>query len=75
MSDDEVEIEPVFDIGGNEVVSLYAYRIDDHYDNSGSYTGAIAFKFNGEIQNQDGIKVGVKIKRQRSVVIDLTPTP
>ena len=75
LSDDEVEIEPVFDIGGKEVVSLYAYRIDDHYNNSGSYTGAIAFKFNGEIQNASGVKVGVKIKRQRSAVIDLTPTP
>lgn len=29
LSDDSIELEPVFDIAGSELVNLYAYRIDD----------------------------------------------
>lgn len=70
----DVELVPVFDIGENETVSLYAWRIDDDVTQVvGGVTkngGCIAFKFNGEVQNADGIKVGVKIINQRTEVND-----
>ena len=70
----DVYLEPVFDIGDNETVSLYAWRIDDEVTQvvSGQTKngGAIAFKFNGAVQNASGIKVGVKIVYQRTEVND-----
>lgn len=69
LSDDSIEITPVFDIGNNEVVSVYALRIDDDVDQTVNgqtvHGGAVAIKFNGTIQNSSGIKVGLNLKKQR----------
>ena len=64
LSDPNVEIEPVFDCGSSEVVSLYAMRIDDAYSYNGDTVGAVAFKFNAPIQTNN-LAVGIRIKRQR----------
>lgn len=72
LSDDEVEIELAFDVSGEEVVSLYAYRVDDDVQNSGVDGGAIAIKLNGAIQNASGVKVAVNLKRQRTQTDNLT---
>ena len=70
----DVELVPVFDIGENETVSLYAWRIDDDVtqviDGVTKNGGCIAFKFNGAVQSASGVKVGVKIVRQRTEVND-----
>lgn len=72
LSDDEVEIELAFDVSGEEVVSLYAYRVDDDVQNSGVDGGAIAIKLNGAIQNASGVKVAINLKRQRTQTDNLT---
>lgn len=72
LSDDEVEIEFVFDVLGEEVVSLYAYRVDDDVQNGGVDGGAIAIKLNGAIQNASGVKVAINLKRQRTQTGNLT---
>lgn len=70
LSDDDVEIEPVFDVAEEEAVGILAYRIDDDIDQTiGSVTvhgGAIAIKLNAPIQSASGIKLGFKLKRQRT---------
>ena len=76
LADDEVEITFVFDVNNNgadsEVVSVYAYRVDDDVQNNGVDGGAIAIKLNGAIQNASGVKIGVNLKRQRTEVGNLT---
>lgn len=71
-SDDSIECRPVFDLAGEEVVSAYAYRIDDDVTLNGVHGGAIAFKLNYPVQNANGIKLGVKLIRQRTQVSNLT---
>jgi len=71
----DVEITPVFDVSTSEVVSLYAYRIDDDVTLNGTPGGAVAFKFNHAIYSADGVKVGLNLKRQRINVLELTPIP
>ena len=66
------EIEPIFDCGESEVVSLYAYRIDDDVTYDGNHGGAVAFKFNGKIQSANGVKVGLKIIHQKTKVNSFT---
>lgn len=65
-----VEVIPTQDIGEEEVVSVYAYRIDDDVTYSGQHGGAVAIKFNGAIQSASGVKVGVKLVHQRTEVND-----
>lgn len=72
IDDDDVEISFVFKGDKEEVVSVYAYRIDDDVTNSGVPGGAIAFKLNYPIQSNDGVKVGIKLIRQRTQVSNLT---
>ena len=62
----DIEIEPIQGIGQREVVSLYAYRIDDDVANNGTPGGAIAFKLNNKIQSNDGVKLGVKLIHHRT---------
>lgn len=72
----DIEIIPVFEIGKSETISLYAYRIDDNIDQviSGQtvHGGAVAFKFTGKVQNEDGVKVGLKLVHQRTNVNNFT---
>lgn len=67
----DTEVYPVFDINEEETVGIYEWRIDDDYprtiDGVTVNGGCVAFKFTGEIQNA-GIKVGVKVVRQRTNV-------
>ena len=72
LSDSTVEVEVVFDVADSEVVSCYAYRIDDNVQNGGVDGGAIALKLNGAIQNASGVKVGINLKRQRTQVSNFT---
>ena len=72
LSDNDTEIELVFDIADSETVSAYAYRIDDHYTVNGEPVGGIAIKFNGTIQNASGVKVGVKLKHNRATYIPVS---
>ena len=74
LSDNDTEIELVFDIADSETVSAYAYRIDDHYTVNGETVGGIAIKFNGAIQNASGVKVGVKLKHNRATYIPVSRT-
>ena len=74
LSDNDTEIELVFDIADSETVSAYAYRIDDHYTVNGETVGGIAIKFNGAIQNASGVKVGVKLKHNRATYINVSRT-
>ena len=69
----DVEVIPVFDNAKSEAVSLYAYRIDDDVQNGGVDGGAVAFKLNGKIQSANGLKLGLKLVRQRTKVSDFTP--
>ena len=73
LSDDSVKIEPIFVIPEDEVVGLYAMRIDDSIVNGGVNGGAVAFKFTGEVQTASGIKVGVRLTKQRTKVKTVTP--
>ena len=72
LSDDDVEISFVFDNSTEEVVSVYAYRVDDDVTHDGVAGGAIAFKLNYPIQHASGVKLGVKLTRQRTQVSNLT---
>lgn len=76
LDDDDIEIAPVFDMGNSEVVSLYAMRIDDDVDQTINgqtvHGGAVAFKFNGAIQANNGVKVGLNLKHQRTNVKNFT---
>lgn len=72
VDDDDVEISFVFKGDKEEVISVYAYRIDDDVTNGGVHGGAIAFKLNYPIQSNDGVKVGIKLTRQRTQVSNLT---
>lgn len=72
IDDEDVEISFVFKGDKEEVVSVYAYRIDDDVTNGGVQGGAIAFKLNYPIQSNDGVKVGIKLTRQRTKVSNLT---
>lgn len=69
-----VEVIPVFDAGDSEVISLYAYRIDDDVINDGVHGGAVAFKFNGSISTATGVKVGLKLVNQRTNVVIVNST-
>jgi hypothetical protein len=62
----DVELEPIFDVGDSEVVSIYAIRIDDNVSNSGTNGGAIAIKLNGKVQSAGGVTVGVRLIYQRT---------
>lgn len=62
LSDDDVEIELVFDVAGGEAISVLAYRIDDAISTG---IGGIAMKFNAPIQSVTAT-VGVKLKRNRT---------
>lgn len=68
----DIEIVPVFDIGDSEIISLYAFRVDDDVDQTidgvTKHGGAVAFKFNGKVQNANGVKVGVKLVHLRTEV-------
>ena len=68
----DVEVIPVQDNSKSETVSLYAYRIDDDVQNGGVDGGAVAFKLNGKIQSASGLKLGLKLVRQRTKVSDFT---
>lgn len=70
----DIHIEPIFDAGEGEVVSLYSMRIDDDVTVSNTHGGAIAFKFNGEIQNTHAY-VGVKLTKLRTKYKVVTPLP
>ena len=73
LSDDSVKIEPIFvPNSDDEVVGLYAMRIDDNVQN-GVDGGAVAFKFTGAIQSASGVKVGVRLTKQRTKVKTVTP--
>lgn len=63
LSDDDVEIEPVFKItsGASDAVSLYAMRIDDAVTGS---TGGVAMKFNAPITASG--YVGIRLKHLRT---------
>ena len=73
LSDDDIEIIPVFDMGHDETVNLYAFRVDDNVTKTvGTSTttgGAIAFKFNGSIRTNN-LKVGVKLVHHRTETIE-----
>ena len=75
LSDDDVELEFVFDIADREAVNIYAYRVDDAVskviDGVTVNGGAIAIKLNGPIQNASGVKIGINLKRQRTMVDNL----
>ena len=62
----DIELYPIQDNSKSEVVSIYAYRIDDDITHNGVHGGAIAFKLNSAIQCNDGVYVGVKLVRQRT---------
>lgn len=106
LSDDDIELEIVYDLLSEEAVNIYAYRVDDEiyiavaspsgnpqeqgwFELSGStYVlttdttvvsgktyyiggGAVAIKLNGPIQNASGVKIGINLKRQRTMVDNL----
>lgn len=72
LSDNDVEMTLVFDPSNSELVSAYAYRIDDHYtvtqDGVTKTVGGIAIKFNGAIQS-NSVTVGVRLKWNRTQTI------
>ena len=72
LSDNSIEISPVFDVSGSEAVGLYSMRIDDDVTNNGVNGGAIALKLTGPIQNALGVKVGINLKRQRTNLKNFT---
>ena len=61
LSDDDVEIEPVFKITGGDAVGLFAMRIDDAVTAS---TGGVALKFTAPITASG--YVGIKLKHLRT---------
>jgi hypothetical protein len=69
IPDNEVEISIDFDIGGKEVVGLYAYRVDDEVAHNGVNGGAIAIKLTSPIQNASGVDVAINLKRQRTNLV------
>jgi hypothetical protein len=73
VSDNEVEISIDFDVSGEEVVGLYAYRVDDNVTQTiGGQTvngGAIAIKLTSAIQNASGVDVAINLKRQRTNLV------
>lgn len=75
LSDNDVEMTLVFDPQNSELVSAYAYRIDDHYtvtqDGVTKTVGGIAIKFNGAIQS-NSVTVGVRLKWNRTQTITVT---
>lgn len=73
LSDNDVEMQIVFDPKESEIVSVYAWRYDDDYQNGGVAGGCVAIKLNGAVQSASGIKVGIKLKRQRNQTINVTP--
>lgn len=72
LDDDEVEASMVFDVQSEETVSVYAYRVDDNVSqviNGVTVNGgAIAIKLNSKIQTAGGVKIGMNLKRQRTLV-------
>lgn len=70
LSDDDVEIRICNDISNEAVGSLYAYRIDDNYNNGGTYTGCMAIKFNNTLPS--GTTVVVRLVRQRTQTIPVS---
>ena len=70
LSDDDVEIEPVFKVpsGTENAVSLYAMRVDDAITGS---LGGVAIKFNAPI-TANGY-AGIRIRHLRTNTIILTP--
>ena len=70
----DIHIEPIFDVADSETVSLYAWRIDDDVTISNTHGGAIAFKFNGEIQSAHAY-IGVKMTKLRTKYKVVTPLP
>lgn len=73
LSDDDVEIELVFDVAtsGGKAISALAYRIDDAISTG---IGGIAIKFNAPLEQN--ATVGVKLKRNRTkteTIIRTTP--
>lgn len=69
VSDNEVEISIDFDVSGEEVVGLYAYRVDDSVTHGGVNGGAIAIKLTSPIQNASGVDVAINLKRQRTNLV------
>lgn len=72
VADNEVEISIDFDVAGEEVVGLYAYRVDDNVQNGGVNGGAIAIKLTSPIKNASGVDVAVNLKRQRTQKFNAT---
>ena len=72
LSDDDVEIELVFDVAtsGGKAISALAYRIDDEISTG---IGGIAIKFNAPIESQTAT-VGVKLKRNRTKTVTIIRT-
>ena len=75
IADDEVEMRVVNGISGKEIGCLYAFRVDDNYPrtiNGNTVNGGcMALKFNNTLSA--GTKVGIKLVRQRTQKIDITP--
>ena len=69
VADNEVEISIDFDVAGEEVVGLYAYRVDDNVQNGGVNGGAIAIKLTSPIKNASGVNVAINLKRQRTNLV------
>ena len=76
LSDDDIEIEPIYDVANSEVISIYAIRIDDDVDQTINgqtvHGGAIAFKLNNKIRSSGGVKIGINLKHQRTNVKNFT---
>ena len=72
LSDDSVELKRVYDLATGEIISAYAYRIDDDVTHDGVPGGAIAIKLNYPVQSASGVKLGIKLIRQRTQVSNLT---
>jgi hypothetical protein len=66
LSNDDVEIEPVFKITGGDAVGLYAMRIDDAVTGS---TGGIALKFTAPITVSGYVGVKLKHLRTNTVIV------
>lgn len=72
LSDDSVEISEVYDVRTEEAMSVLGWRIDDDVTYNGVSGGAAAIKFNYPAQSEGGVRVGIKLTRQRTQSIDVS---
>lgn len=66
LSDDDVEIEPIFKITGGSAVGLYAMRIDDAITGT---TGGVALKFNAPVEASGYVGIRLKHLRTNTVTV------